>query len=115
MDPTITELRKYLEKHKVSNLEDAKRDVVPVVKDIAKRAERQDQKFRIGEIGFTGSIYQKAKINAPDEFDFDLPLSELEINDISETLDGISEGKMFSILKGLLSIKEKSSSYNKLK
>jgi len=86
MDDTTKELRKYIEKHKVSKLENAKHDVIPVVKDIVLRVERKDSRFKIGEIEYTGSIYQKLKIDDPDEFDFDLPLNELEVNQVNSHL-----------------------------
>ena len=94
MDDTTKELRKYIEKHKVSKLENAKHDVIPVVKDIVLRVERKDSRFKIGEIEYTGSIYQRLKIDDPDEFDFDLPLNELEVNQVNSHL---SQGKLNSL------------------
>jgi len=82
MEDTTRELRRYVENHMVSNMESAKDDMIPVVKDIAQKIERKDSRFKIGEIEYTGSIYQKLKIDDPDEFDFDLPLLELEIDKI---------------------------------
>ena len=94
MDNTTKELRKYADKHKVSNLEDAKHDVIPVVQDIVQKIMLKDQRFKILEIEYSGSIYQRLKIDDPDEFDFDLPLAELEIE---QALPGPSQGKSMKI------------------
>ena len=94
MDETTKELRKYAEKHKVSNLENAKHDVIPVVKDVIQKIERKDRRFKIGEIEYTGSIYQKLKIDDADEFDFDLPVLELEIDQVNSHL---SQGRLNSL------------------
>ena len=85
----LQELRDYAEKHKVSDLQNAKRDVIPVVKDVVQKIESYDSKFKIGEIEHTGSIYQKLKIDDPDEFDFDLPLKELEIDKVTNISQGM--------------------------
>ena len=79
MGDAVKELNKYIEKHKVVHLESAKRDVVPVVKEIIQKINKNE---RLGELEYTGSIYQKLKIDDADEFDFDLPLLELEIDKI---------------------------------
>ena len=72
-------LRQYEARLKVFNLEDAKAAVVPVVEDIIRRINRKDIRFEFEKIDYTGSIYQKLKIDKPDEFDFDLPIKSLEI------------------------------------
>ena len=91
MADLLKELREYAEKHKVSNLENAKHDVIPVVQDVIQKIKSYDSKFKIDEIEYTGSIYQKLKIDDPDEFDFDLPLSELDTEEVSNISQGAFE------------------------
>ena len=93
MSQTIELLRKYEDKHKVSYKETAKDDVIPVVKAIQQGIGSKESRFSVNAIDCTGSIYQKVKIDKPDEFDFDFPLSALEINDIDEAVTSSSTGK----------------------
>ena len=96
MDQLTTLVRQYEEKHKVSYAEKAKHDVKPVVETIRDRIGRKDSRFSVDTIDYTGSIYQKVKIDQPDEFDFDFPLSELEIEERAETVTSSSTGKQCS-------------------
>ena len=97
MGDAVKELNKYIEKHKVVNLDSAKHDVVPVVKEIIRKINKNE---RLGEVEYTGSIYQKLKIDDADEFDFDVPLLELEIDKIdSHQSQGKSKSLFFELSK----------------
>ena len=93
MEDATKELRKYAQKYKESNFENAERDVIPVVRDIAQKIEKKDRRFKIGEIEYTGSIHQKLRIDDTDEFDFNLPLLQLETHQINTFP---SQGKLSS-------------------
>ena len=73
-------LSKYLDTLKVSNAGPAKAEIEKVVKDIMKRVEAEDSRFKMG-LEFRGSMYEKLKIKEANEIDFDLPLTKLTIDE----------------------------------
>ena len=74
-------LSKYLDHDlKVSKTKEAKPEIEKAVKDIMARIEAADRRFKMG-LEFRGSIYEKLKIKDADEFDFDLPITKLAIDE----------------------------------
>jgi len=74
-------LSKYLDHDlKVSKTGEAKAEIEKVVKDVMGRIESADRRFKMG-LEFRGSIYEKLKIKDADEFDFDLPITKLTIDE----------------------------------
>ena len=74
-------LSRYLDHNlKVSKTSEAKVDIERVVKNIMSRVESKDMRFQMG-LEYRGSIYEKVKIKEADEFDFDLPLKKLTIDE----------------------------------
>lgn len=80
MADILRELRRYSDKIKVSDLDKAKHDVLPVVQDVITKINSKDPRFQIEDIEYAGSVYQKLKIGQADEFDFDLPIRALAID-----------------------------------
>ena len=93
MDELTHATRAYAKRHEVQGMDDAKDCVQPVVEAIRCGIEMLDRRFEISRIDFTGSVYQKVKINRPDEFDFDFPIARLKIENIEDTRPGSSDGK----------------------
>ena len=72
----LRQLRKYEYKLKVQDMDETKRAVEDIVDNIVDGISAQDEQFALKEEK-RGSVYEKLKIDEPDEFDFDLPLVEL--------------------------------------
>ena len=74
-------LSKYLDHNlKVSGTKEAKVDIEKVVRNVMARVESKDPRFKMG-LEYRGSIYEKLKIKEADEFDFDLPITALTIEE----------------------------------
>ena len=89
-------VHKYLDTLKVSNTERAKNDILPVVDELRETIAKKDARFETSR-ECRGSIYEKAKIRSADEFDYDLPIEELEIGYApTEVPPGFSKGRPLS-------------------
>lgn len=73
-------LSKYLDQLKVSYVNEPKAIIEEVVRDIIHRVELKDPRFQMG-LEFRGSMYEKAKIKEANEFDFDLPIKNLTVDE----------------------------------
>eukprot|EP00795_Rhopilema_esculentum_P011258 gene11258-21447_t len=73
-------LRKFLDGLKTSDMKKSKSEVTDIVKEIITRIETKDSRFKMG-LEYRGSVYEKLKINEADEFDFDLPITQLTIDE----------------------------------
>ena len=73
-------LRRYWDAIKVSEKGKAKSEVEKVVKEIISRVETKDSRFKLG-LEYRGSMYEKVKIKEADEFDFDLTITQLTIEE----------------------------------
>ena len=65
---------------KKSEFEKAKKEIHPVVKLIVDKIGGYDSRF-IMSLEYRGSVYENVKIKEADEFDFDLTIKELRINE----------------------------------
>ena len=65
---------------KKSEFEKAKKEIHPVVKLIVDKVGGYDSRF-VMSLEYRGSVYENVKIKEADEFDFDLPIKELRINE----------------------------------
>ena len=88
-------VRVYAKKHEVQDMGHAKDIVIAIVKKIRDELEKEHELFEVSRIDFTGSAFQKVKIDKPDEFDFDFPLEKLKVDDIDPTYSCSSIGKHF--------------------
>ena len=81
-DPTGLDkaLRRYWDAIKVSDKGKAKSEVEKVVREIISRVETKDLRFKLG-LEYRGSMYEKVKIKEADEFDFDLTITQLTIEE----------------------------------
>lgn len=85
-------VHRYLDTLKVSDTEHAKNVILPVVGQLRQIIADKDPRFNTS-FECRGSIYEKAKIRSADEFDYDLPIDELEIRDApTEVPPGFSKG-----------------------
>eukprot|EP00794_Sanderia_malayensis_P018079 gene18077-19886_t len=85
-------LRRYLQQHLTissANLNRAKNEIVPLVEKIMKMVESKDSRFKM-RLEHRGSVYEKVKIKGANEFDFDLVIIPL-------TVDECSKGRMADI------------------
>ncbi len=76
-------LRKYLQQHLTvsnSDMNKAKNEIVPVVEMIIKKVENKDPRFKM-KLEYRGSVYEKVKIKGANEFDFDLPIIPLTLEE----------------------------------
>lgn len=89
---TVEELRKYEQKLKVFDLDKMKMKVDKLVDRIIEQVRNKEKLFDFVKRK-RGSIYEKTKIDCPDEFDFDLIMKLLEIDDPPRPIHGLSEGK----------------------
>lgn len=76
------ELRRYEKNLEVSGLKFAKDDVVPEVLKIVDHIKKTSKELEIGDLEYTGSIYQNLKVNETDEFDFDIPIKAFETDHV---------------------------------
>lgn len=76
-------LRRYVQQYLTINKSDfgrAKGEVIPVVELIIKKIALKDPRF-IMRLEYRGSVYEKVKIKKADEFDFDLPIVPLQLDE----------------------------------
>ncbi len=89
-------LRRYLQQHLTvvkSEMDRGKEEIIKVVELIMRKVEEKDPRFKM-ELKFRGSVYEKVKIKKADEFDFDLPITLLAIEDCPR-------GRMAGVPSGL--------------
>ena len=91
-------LRKFLDGLKTSEMKKAKSEVTDIVKEIITRIETKDSRFKMG-LAYRGSVYEKLKINEADEFDFDLPIIQLTIDEAPKKRDrDVPSGKIYCLV-----------------
>ena len=86
----LDQLYKYEAKLKVWDLPAVKKEAEEIVDIILKDVSSSDERFELNEEK-RGSAFEKLKIDEPDEFDFDLPILDLETDHAPDLID---EGKV---------------------
>lgn len=74
-------LRRYLQQHLTiskDEFERTKNDILPVVNQIIQKIKEKDQRFNM-KLEYRGSVYEKVKIKQANEFDFDLRIQQLQL------------------------------------
>ena len=96
-----TSLRRYLQQHLTiskDEFERTKNDILPVVNQIIEKIKGKDPRFDM-KLEYRGSVYEKVKIKQANEFDFDLRIEQLQLEQeqINEMEKGVPPG-MYSII-----------------
>ena len=101
-----TNLRRYLQQHLTiskDEFERTKNDILPVVNQIIQKIKAKDSRFDM-KLEYRGSVYEKVKIKQANEFDFDLRIQplQLEQEQINEMEKGVPPGMYYSLSLTLL-------------